>query len=225
MSSRTLVPIMTIALACYFGCKSADTESEQQGENKTNVEEVEMPETTQPNMPVRPLANVAASDRMEYYKNEPAMVIDSQKKYGATIHTNKGDIVLELDPFYAPLHTNNFVFLSQQGFYDGLTFHRVVPDFVVQGGDPLGAGSGGPGYLVPAEIGLQHEQGVVAMARRPDQVNPEKKSSGSQFYITLKPTPFLDGEYSVFGKVVKGFEVVQSIAIGDQINRIDIEEK
>ncbi|RMF65439.1 MAG: peptidylprolyl isomerase [Calditrichaeota bacterium] len=153
------------------------------------------------------------------------MVIDKSKKYVATIHTSKGDIVAELDAFYAPEHTNNFVFLARQGFFDGLTFHRYEPGFVIQGGDPLGTGTGGPGYTIPAEIGLPHVSGALAMARRPDQVNPEKRSSGSQFYITLKPTPFLDGNYSVFGKVIQGFDVVQQIRAGDLIQRVDIEEK
>jgi len=117
------------------------------------------------------------------------------------------------------------VFLTREGFYDGLTFHRVEPNFVIQGGDPLGSGSGGPGYTTPAEIGLLHIQGAVAMARRPDNVNPERRSSGSQFYITLKPTPFLDGQYSVFGKIIEGFDVVQKIAVGDRITRVDVEER
>ncbi|MFQ5772739.1 MAG: peptidylprolyl isomerase, partial [bacterium] len=122
-------------------------------------------------------------------------------------------------------HVNNFVFLARQGFYDGLTFHRWEPDFVIQGGDPSGVGTGGPGYRIPAEIGLPHHQGVIAMARQGDNVNPEKKSSGSQFYITLRPTPFLDGQYSVFGRVMQGFDVVQKITRGDVILRVDIEEK
>ncbi len=156
----------------------------------------------------------------------PEMVIDESKGYIATIQTNKGDIVVELDAASAPLHTNNFVFLARQGFYDDLTFHRVIPDFVVQGGDPLGKGTGGPGYQIPAEIALPHQQGAIAMARKGDQVNPEKKSSGSQFYITLKSQPHLDQQgYSVFGRVKEGFDVVQKIEKGDVIERINIEER
>ncbi|MFQ5651159.1 MAG: peptidylprolyl isomerase [bacterium] len=173
----------------------------------------------------RALANVAAKDRADYYASEPPKTIEESKKYLATVHTEKGDIVLELDPLYAPLHVNNFVFLARQGFFDGLTFHRVVPGFVIQGGDPLGTGTGGPGYLIPAEIGLPHNQGVVAMARRGDSINPERKSSGSQFYITLAPTHQLDGQYSVFGQVIAGFDVVQRIAVGDLMMRVEIEEK
>ena len=174
----------------------------------------------------RPLAAMEPAMRDGYYSSMPEMVIDENKRYVATIRTNKGDIVVELDALTAPIHTNNFVFLARQGFYDGLTFHRVVPNFVVQGGDPSGTGRGGPGYTLPAEIALPHHQGVIAMARRPDQVNPEKRSSGSQFYITLKPQPHLDQQgYSVFGRVASGFDVVQKIQKGDVITRIDIEEK
>ncbi len=173
----------------------------------------------------RPLANVPPNDREQYYSAAPEMTIDEMKRYIATIHTQKGNIVVELDAVAAPLHTNNFVFLARQGFFDGLTFHRVEPNFVIQGGDPSGTGAGGPGYRLPAEIGLPHHQGVIAMARQGDQVNPERLSSGSQFYITLQATPFLDGQYSVFGRVIEGFEVVQQIAIGDVMVRVDIEER
>ncbi|MFQ5709510.1 MAG: peptidylprolyl isomerase [bacterium] len=173
----------------------------------------------------RPLAAVVPKDRENYYASAPAMTIDESKRYVATIHTAKGDIVVELDALAAPQHVNNFVFLARQGFYDGLTFHRVERNFVIQGGDPAGTGRGGPGYRIPAEIGLPHHQGVIAMARQGDSVNPKRLSSGSQFYITLKATPFLDGGYSVFGKVTEGFDVVQQIEVGDVIQRVDIAEK
>ena len=153
------------------------------------------------------------------------MQIDPAKKYFGTIRTEKGDIVVELDALYAPLHVNNFVFLARQGFYDGLTFHRHVPGFVIQGGDPSATGKGGPGYTVPAEIGLPHVEGALAMARLGDNINPEKKSSGSQFYITLAATHQLDGGYSVFGKVIEGLDVVMKLTQGDLILRMDIEEK
>jgi cyclophilin family peptidyl-prolyl cis-trans isomerase len=153
------------------------------------------------------------------------MMVDSAKTYRATIRTSRGDIELALDAGDAPQTVNNFVYLSCQGFYDGLTFHRYEPGFVIQGGDPLGQGNGGPGYVVPAEIGLPHVEGALAMARLPDQVNPERDSSGSQFYITLAPTPFLDGDYTVFGQAVGGTDVVSSIRAGDTIERIIITEQ
>ena len=165
------------------------------------------------------------ADRNNMYSAPPEMQIDPDKTYVATISTAKGDIVVQLDASAAPLTVNNFVFLAEQGFYDGLTFHRVEPGFVIQGGDPAGTGGGGPGYTVPAEIQLPHVEGAIAMARRGDEVNPDRASSGSQFYITLAPTPFLDEGYTAFGHVIEGMEVVQSIAIGDVIEKITITEE
>jgi len=170
----------------------------------------------------RPLAAVPAAQRANYFKTPPPMTIDAKKTYVATITTSKGNIVVSLDANTAPQTVNNFVFLANQGFYDGLTFHRVEPGFVIQGGDPLGTGGGGPGYTVPAEIKLPHVEGAIAMARTSDQVNPKRESSGSQFYITLAPTPFLDGAYTAFGKVTQGMDVVKKIAKGDVIQKIVI---
>lgn len=144
------------------------------------------------------------------------------KKYTTVIKTGKGDIVCELYADKAPLSVTNFKYLSDGGFYSGLTFHRVVPKFVIQGGDPTATGSGGPGYTIPSEIGLPHKKGALAWARTSDAVNPTRRSSGSQFYITLEPTPNLDGQYTVFGQVVKGMEVVQSIKQGDIIKSIEV---
>lgn len=150
------------------------------------------------------------------------MTFEKGKTYEAIIHTNKGKIVCELCPDKAPMSVTNFVQLSSGGFYDGLKFHRYVQNFVIQGGDPEGTGRGGPGYTIPAEIGLQHEKGALAWARLPDQINPQKRSSGSQFYITLEKTAFLDGEYSVFGKTISGMDVVNSLRQDDVIQKIDI---
>lgn len=156
--------------------------------------------------------------------NEPVQAISFKqgKTYTAVIHTSKGDITCELNYQKAPLSVTNFIQLAQGGFYNGLVFHRVVPNFVVQGGDPQGTGTGGPGYTIPAEISLPHEQGALAWARLPDQVNPQKRSSGSQFYITLEKVPYLDGEYSVFGRTISGMDVVKKIQQGDKINSIEI---
>lgn len=165
------------------------------------------------------------SQRVDMYAEPPDMQINASKQYLATIVTAKGEIVVELDSAAAPLTVNNFVFLAKEGFYDGLTFHRVDPGFVIQGGDPAGDGSGGPGYRIDAEIGLPHPKGAIAMARLGDQANPDRKSSGSQFYITLDATPFLDGAYTVFGQVTEGIDVVESIAVGDRIQAITITEQ
>jgi cyclophilin family peptidyl-prolyl cis-trans isomerase len=169
------------------------------------------------------VADLPPGQRADYYQARPAITIDTNRTYQATIQTSKGDIVVSLDAKAAPEHVNNFIFLSNEGFYNGLTFHRVEPGFVIQGGDPLGVGNGGPGYTVPGEFSLKHVEGALAMARLPDQMNPDRESSGSQFYITLAPTEFLDGEYSVFGKVEQGMDVVRSIQVGDTINQIVVE--
>lgn len=153
------------------------------------------------------------------------MTFDKNKKYYAIIHTDKGDVTCILYTQQAPLSVTNFIQLAKGGFYNGLTFHRVVAGFVIQGGDPEGTGSGGPGYTVPAEIGLPHEVGALAWARLPDQVNPKRRSSGSQFYITLDKVSFLDGQYTVFGQTVEGMDVVRKIKQGDIIKSISIEEK
>ncbi|MFO7650185.1 MAG: peptidylprolyl isomerase [bacterium] len=111
----------------------------------------------------------------------------------------------------APKNVTNVANNAIKGFYNGLTFHRIVPGFVVQGGDPKGDGTGGPGYTVPAEIKRKHDKGALAMARTGDQVNPRKESSGSQFYLCLAPLPMLDGNYTVIGQIVEGMDVMEKI--------------
>lgn len=134
------------------------------------------------------------------------------------LQTSFGPIKIKVDPIAAPQTSENFKKLAREKFYDSLTFHRIVPEFVIQGGDPSGNGTGGPGHTVPAEIKLLHKRGSVAMARLPDQINPQRQSSGSQFYIALKDLPMLDGQYSVFGEVTAGMEIV------DQIARVRVDE-
>jgi len=151
--------------------------------------------------------------------------VDPAKQYEAVIETEKGNIRVKLFAKEAPLSVTNFIQLAKGGFYEGLTFHRVEPGFVIQGGDPDGNGTGGPGYTVPAEIGQPHLKGALAWARTGDQVNPQRRSSGSQFYITLEATPFLDGGYTVFGQTTEGMDVVAQIRKGDKIKKVVIEEK
>lgn len=158
----------------------------------------------------------------------PGILPDEEiKNKVAVITTPKGDITVELYADEAPQTVSNFIYLVKEGFYNGLTFHRVEPGFVVQGGDPDGNGTGGPGYTVPAEIvpTLKHVKGAVASARLADQVNPARASSGSQFYIALEATPFLDGQYTVWGKVINGMTVVEKIEIGDVMTSIVIKDK
>jgi peptidyl-prolyl cis-trans isomerase B (cyclophilin B) len=149
------------------------------------------------------------------------MQIDPAKPYRATLTTDRGDIVVDLFPEHAPKTVNNFVFLAREGFYDGVTFHRVIANFMIQGGDPTGTGRGGPGYKFEDETRgnpLRHERGVLSMA------NAGPNTNGSQFFITHAPQPHLDGKHTVFGRVTEGMDVVDSIRQGDTIQRVAVEE-
>ena len=151
----------------------------------------------------------------------PAMQIDPKKSYKATIETARGNIVIELYPQNAPKTVNNFVFLAKEGFYDGVLFHRVIMDFMVQGGDPTGTGRGGPGYKFEDETKgnpLKHGTGFLSMA------NAGPNTNGSQFFITHSPQPHLDGKHTVFGKVVEGQNVVDAIKQGDSMTKVTITE-
>ena len=142
------------------------------------------------------------------WSKAPEMVIDSKKKYTATISTDKGDMVVELFADKAPKTVNNFVFLAREGFYDGTIFHRVIADFMVQGGDPTGTGTGGPGYRFADEFhpSLKHSKpGILSMA------NAGAGTNGSQFFITHVATPWLDGKHAIFGQIASGMDVLMSI--------------
>ncbi len=166
------------------------------------------------------------------YSERPPLTVDPTKNYTATITTPRGDIVIKLRPDLALETVNSFVFLAREGFYDGLTWHRVIPGFVAQGGDPLGDGTGGPGYTVPAEFTDQvlfDRKGLVAMARTPQDPN----SGGSQFFITLGPTENLNNQYTIFGEVVEGQDIVDGIPArepvpgapaGEQMLKVTISE-
>ncbi|MDD8018980.1 MAG: peptidylprolyl isomerase [Bacteroidota bacterium] len=140
------------------------------------------------------------------------------KKGDVIIETTLGSITIALNDSAAPKHSANFRKLAKEGYYDSTTFHRVIPGFMIQGGDPNSKnedrsthGIGGPSYKIDAEIGLTHDRGVIAAARQGDPVNPKRQSSGSQFYITVADAKFLDGQYSVFGKVIEGMDVADKI--------------
>jgi cyclophilin family peptidyl-prolyl cis-trans isomerase len=159
------------------------------------------------------------------------MVIDIRKKYTATLSTDKGNIVMELFANITPKTVNNFVFLAREGFYDGTIFHRVIQDFMAQGGDPTGTGTGGPGYRFADEFdpSLKHNKpGIFSMA------NAGPGTNGSQFFITHVPTPWLDGKHSIFGQVIKGMDVLMSIPPRDpskagapavKLNKVTIQEE
>ncbi|MFO7667099.1 MAG: peptidylprolyl isomerase [Desulfobacterales bacterium] len=149
----------------------------------------------------------------------PKMEIDPDKIYKAVIETSKGSIELELYPQHAPKTVNNFVFLAGEGFYDDTSFHRVIGNFMIQGGDPTGTGRGGPGYRFEDELKgnpLVHDKKVISMA------NAGPDTNGSQFFITHSPQPHLNGKHTVFGKVVNGQDVVDLIRQGDKIERVTI---
>src|SRR5881392_4170318 len=157
---------------------------------------------------------------MENLTSPPPNVIDATRKYSVTVHTSRGDFVIALvDPSVAPKTVNNFVYLAQNHFYDGLTFHRVVAGFVVQGGDPAGNGTGGPAYKLPDESNpSKWPRGTAGMASSAAGV------SGSQFFITLGDAPFLatNGVYNHFGEVTSGMDVIDKIQVGDTMKSIDI---
>ena len=155
------------------------------------------------------------------YSAAPAMTIDAKKKYTATFETSRGTIVADLFADRAPITVNNFVTLAKDGFYDGLMFHRVIADFMVQGGDPQGTGSGGPGYKWADErpaLGIKHEVGSLSMA------NAGPNTNGSQFFITHIATDWLNGKHAVFGKVTSGQDIVDATQQGDVIKKLTITE-
>lgn len=165
------------------------------------------------------------------WSTPPAMSIDPEKQYTATLETDKGDIIIELFADKTPRTVNNFVFLAREGYYDGTIFHRVISDFMAQGGDPTGTGRGGPGYRFEDEFHpqLRHDKpGILSMA------NAGPNTNGSQFFITHVPTPWLDNRHSVFGQVTQGLDVLLSIPPrepqnpeypGVRLNAVTITEK
>ena len=163
------------------------------------------------------------------YSAPPPMKIDTSKQYTATIETEKGDLVIELFAKDVPVTVNNFVFLAREGFYDGSTFHRIIPGFMAQGGDPTGTGMGNPGYRFADEFTQHtHVAGVISMA------NAGPNTNGCQFFITYAPQHALDGKHTVFGQLIEGMDVLKKLTPrdpnqrpdfeGDRIIRITIEE-
>jgi cyclophilin family peptidyl-prolyl cis-trans isomerase len=168
---------------------------------------------------------------MKTYTAAPANTIDASKTYTATVKTVRGDFTITLRPDLAPKHVNSFVFLARDGYFDHVTFHRVIPGFVAQAGDPTGTGSGSPGYTIPAEFttSVPYTRGVVGMARLGSDIN----SAGSQWFVTYADASSLNGQYTVFGLVTSGMDVVdcltprnpaQNTPPGDKIISITIAE-
>jgi peptidyl-prolyl cis-trans isomerase B (cyclophilin B) len=177
-------------------------------------------------------ATFAQKKEAKSWQTEPEMKIDVNKIYVARMDTTAGPIVLELYPKLAPHHVNSFVFLAKEGFYDGVIFHRVIPGFMIQGGDPTGTGTGGPGYQLKAEFNAtKHTRGVLSAARSADP-----NSAGSQFFLMHGDAPHLDNNYTAYGKVIEGMDVVDKIVNAptgrndrptkpESIKSIKIEEK
>jgi peptidyl-prolyl cis-trans isomerase B (cyclophilin B) len=157
----------------------------------------------------------------QQWDNAPEMQIDAAKTYSVSIETNKGTLEVELFAKDAPNTVNNFVFLAREGFYDGVAFHRVIPNFMIQGGDPTGTGSGGPGYRFADEFDgnpNRHDTGSLSMA------NAGPGTNGSQFFICHGPQPHLDGKHTVFGKITSDQATVDSIAQGDTMVKVTVNE-
>jgi len=155
------------------------------------------------------------------WDNPPEMQIDTDATYSVTMETSKGTIEIELFASAAPITVNNFVFLVRESYYDGVSFHRVIADFVIQGGDPTGSGAGGPGYRFEDEFDGNphiHERGSLSMA------NAGPATNGSQFFICHSPQPHLDGRHTVFGKVSAGLDIVDAIEQGDQMITVTVND-
>jgi peptidylprolyl isomerase len=178
-------------------------------------------------------AAAAPAGQPKTYSAPPPMTIDPAKSYTATFTTPRGDFVVKLRPDLAPQTVNSFVFLAKEGFFNGLTWHRVLPNFMAQGGDPTGTGTGGPGYNIPDEFTdkvLFDKPGILAMAH-----SSLPNSNGSQFFVTTAPAPSLNQQYTIFGEVTQGQEIVNGIPLrdpqqnpttpGEQIVKITIDEK
>jgi peptidyl-prolyl cis-trans isomerase B (cyclophilin B) len=153
------------------------------------------------------------------YNSPTPMTIDVNKKYTALIKTARGDLTIELFPQDAPVTVNNFVTLARNGFYNGLTFHRIIPGFMAQGGDPSGNGTGGPGYKFQDEFSSRtHQAGSLSMA------NSGPNTNGSQFFICYAPQPHLNGKHTVFGQLTQGMDVLKQLVNGDKMNEVVITE-
>lgn len=211
MSNRNLVIALVVIVLVLIGLYLSRAKSNDQATANTPP----------PPQGQTPPAAPAVADCTRNFSQEKlsAGVTDIKNKFVTLTVRGFGDIKIQLNDQDAPKSVQNFLNLVNAGFYDCLTFHRITdltgdpanPGRIIQGGDPLGTGTGGPGYTVPAEIKLNHEKGAIAMARTSDQINPERASSGSQFYIAIDPLPFLDGAYTVFGKVVAGLDIAEKI--------------
>ena len=220
-----LISVFIIISFIYAGCGNKSDSTDTTKKDNTNQTNQTNQNQTMQKKDTTPVKVDTLADKI---KSEPDTVI---------METSMGNMTIELYSKDAPLHVANFKKLVYNKYYDGLLFHRVIPNFMIQGGDPntrtdnkANYGQGGPGYTIPAEIKLKHEKGSLAAARLGDQQNPKRESSGSQFYIVTGEASHLDGQYSVYGKVIKGLEVADKIqnvkrdASDDPIDKVVIKK-
>ena len=208
---RRSAPFILLILALFaMGCLPQATPAAEPTPTTIGTPRIEGSPTPLAGQTPTPNVVVSGGQSMKQYASPPQMNIDPSASYTAVIRTNLGQMTLELFAKDAPKTVNNFVFLAEDGFYDGIIFHRVIPGFMIQGGDPTGTGTSGPGYqfedeLVPALV--FDEPGILAMA------NSCANTNGSQFFITVVPTPHLNGAHTIFGKIVEGQNVAAAIAM------------
>ena len=208
---RRSAPFILLILALFaMGCLPQATPAAEPTPTTIGTPRIEGSPTPLAGQTPTPNVVVSGGQSMKQYASPPQMDIDPSASYTAVIRTNLGQVTLELFAKDAPKTVNNFVFLAEDGFYDGIIFHRVIPGFMIQGGDPTGTGTSGPGYqfedeIVPALV--FDEPGILAMA------NSGANTNGSQFFITVVPTPHLNGAHTIFGKIVEGQNVADAIAM------------
>jgi cyclophilin family peptidyl-prolyl cis-trans isomerase len=228
LSSYKAIVVISIAGLILAGCNRtlvSDPEDDVKGIADTKAEAT-------PNNNSQNNDMYQKQSSQKTYESAPSMTIDENKVYVATMKTNKGDVKIELDAKRTPKTVNNFVFLSKEGFYNGVIFHRVIADFMAQGGDPTGTGMGDPGYKFEDEISSENfnNRGTISMA------NAGPNTNGSQFFINVVDNNFLDGKHTAFGKVIEGMDIVDQIVSVETdysdkpledivINEISIEEK
>ena len=208
---RRSAPFILLILALFaMGCLPQATPTAEPTPTTVGTPRIEGSPTPLAGQTPTPNVVVSGGQSMKQYASPPQMDIDPSASYTAVIRTNLGQMTLELFAKDAPKTVNNFVFLAEDGFYDGIIFHRVILGFMIQGGDPTGTGTSGPGYqfedeIVPALV--FDEPGILAMA------NSGANTNGSQFFITVVPTPHLNGAHTIFGKIVEGQNVADAIAM------------
>lgn len=221
IGSLAIIGLVVLATVFLPDLLAPEPEPSVSGEGTESTSGAGSTESTMTGSGDRALADLEPAARNDYYSAPPEMVIDTSKSYEAIVETTRGTMRLELFADEAPVTVNNFVFLANQGFYDGTVFHRVIDQFMAQGGDPTGTGTGGPGYRFEDEFVPElrfDRRGLLAMA------NSGPATNGSQFFITFVPTPHLNDAHTIFGEIIEGDDVLGSITIRDPGSTIEPDE-